>query len=308
MWLFAGFSAWLTEEVADGTDAFTLFFSLLPRCCVPPPHPPPVPCLAIRFLSVHQCRGRGEKRGGGGLFWSMAGNQTMGREDVKQIGPITYLPTRIPQSHLSLHLFLASFCVPICNTQKRTPTHTHVALWKNSQDTTHTNMHLTTNMLQKKKKHTAARSFRLICQHTYTHTHNRVNGLYLPVPYGNITNNIHNLNILYFQPYANLKHIAYFLQGPINSHTRACERHTNTHTNPSEDMCNQDRETEWLSGSTLLICGIFITVYCHHFYGGQHRCSLLEALISWISIWQLFNYAVLDPYRVMKPTLIIQWE
>lgn len=132
----------------------------------------------------------------------------------------------------------------------------------------------------KKKKHTAARSFRLICQHTYTHTHNRVNGLYLPVPYGNITNNIHNLNILYFQPYANLKHIAYFLQGPINSHTRACERHTNTHTNPSEDMCNQDRETEWLSGSTLLICGIFITIYCHHFYGGQHRCSLLEALIS----------------------------
>lgn len=171
MWLFAGFSAWLTEVVADGTDAFTLFFSLLPRCCVPPPHPPPVPCLAIRFLSVHQCRGRGEKRGGGGLFWSMAGNQTMGREDVKQIGPITYLPTRIPQSHLSLHLFLAPFCVPICNTQKRTPTHTHVALWKNSQDTTHTNMHLTTNMLQKKKKHTAARSFRLICQHTYTHTH-----------------------------------------------------------------------------------------------------------------------------------------
>lgn len=86
------------------------------------PPPPPVPCLAIRFLSVHQCRGRGEKRGGGGLFWSMAGNQTMGREDVKQIGPITYLPTRIPQSHLSLHLFLAPFCVPICNTQKRTPT------------------------------------------------------------------------------------------------------------------------------------------------------------------------------------------
>lgn len=88
----------------------------------PPPPPPPVPCLAIRFLSVHQCSGRGEKRGGGGLFWSMAGNQTMGREDVKQIGPITYLPTRIPQSHLSLHLFLAPFCVPICNTQKCTPT------------------------------------------------------------------------------------------------------------------------------------------------------------------------------------------
>lgn len=35
MWLFAGFSAWLTEEVADGTDAFTLFFSLLPRCRPP---------------------------------------------------------------------------------------------------------------------------------------------------------------------------------------------------------------------------------------------------------------------------------
>lgn len=166
MWLFAGFSAWLTEEVADSTDAFTLFFSLLPHCCPPPP--PPVPCLAIRFLSVHQCRGRGEKRGGGGLFWSMAGNQTMGREDVKQIGPITYLPTRIPQSHLSLHLFLAPFCVPICNTQKRTPTwpcgktaktlHIQTCIWPQT-------------CCKKKKKHTAARSFRLICQHTYTHTH-----------------------------------------------------------------------------------------------------------------------------------------
>lgn len=37
MWLFAGFSAWLTEEAADGTDAFTLLFSFLPRCAPPPP-------------------------------------------------------------------------------------------------------------------------------------------------------------------------------------------------------------------------------------------------------------------------------
>lgn len=87
------------------------------------PHPTHLQFLAWRSGFSPSISAEGEeKRGGGGLFWSMAGNQTMGREDVKQIGPITYLPTRIPQSHLSLHLFLAPFCVPICNTQKRTPT------------------------------------------------------------------------------------------------------------------------------------------------------------------------------------------
>ena len=93
---------------------------------------PPPPTSTIRFLSVHQCRGRG----GGGLFWSMAGNQTMGREDVKQIGPITYLPTGIPQSLLFPSPSISHFI------------HTHTALLKHIPDTTHTNTHLTTNMLQ----------------------------------------------------------------------------------------------------------------------------------------------------------------
>ena len=79
---------------------------------------------------VRRRRDGGGGGGGGGLFWSMAGNQTMGREDVKQIGPITYLPTRIPQSRslsfslslsLSFHLFLAHvFCVTICNSNTLT--------------------------------------------------------------------------------------------------------------------------------------------------------------------------------------------
>jgi len=56
MWLFAGFSTWLTEETADGTDAFTLFFSFL-LCCRPS-----TSLLAWRSgFSVHQRRGGGEE-------------------------------------------------------------------------------------------------------------------------------------------------------------------------------------------------------------------------------------------------------
>ncbi len=59
MWLFAGFSAWLTEEAADGTDAFTLLFSFLPRSVSH--RTTSTPRSTIRFLSVHQWRGRGEE-------------------------------------------------------------------------------------------------------------------------------------------------------------------------------------------------------------------------------------------------------
>ena len=65
MWLFAGFSARLTEEAADGTDAFTLLFSFLP--------PSIAPLLLHSLLDdqVSLCPSveeEGRRGGGGGLF------------------------------------------------------------------------------------------------------------------------------------------------------------------------------------------------------------------------------------------------
>ena len=72
MWLFAGISlsAWLTEEAADSTDAFTLPFSFLPRSVTPNPSPPTSTSSLEDQVSLCPSveRVRRRRGGGGGLF------------------------------------------------------------------------------------------------------------------------------------------------------------------------------------------------------------------------------------------------
>lgn len=137
MWLFAGFSTWLTEEAADGTDAFTLLFSFLP-CCVPPPSPRSGFSLSIRE------EGEEEK----GRRWVVLINgrkpdDGKGRCEIERPPLPTCLPTRTPQSLLSLSLSISSFSLSACSNTIQTQ---HI----------HTNMHVTTNMLQiNKKRHSS---------------------------------------------------------------------------------------------------------------------------------------------------------
>lgn len=107
------------------SDAFTLFFSLADA----PPPSTSIPCLVIRFLSVHQRRKK--RRGGGGvLFWSMAGNQTMGRgETDRPHNQPTF--TGPPPSHAPGYLLELPF------------THLHTLVSRKHSQTDHKHSHWT---------------------------------------------------------------------------------------------------------------------------------------------------------------------
>ncbi len=133
---------------------FSSPFSLLPHTHThthahTPPLLPRRSCFSLSISGERE-----EKDGRRWLFWSMTGNQTMGREDVKQIGPITYLPTRIPQSLLSpsLSIYLSLTSV--------SPPHIQTCIWPQTCC----------------KKHTAApdsdrQRHNPHPTHTHTHTH-----------------------------------------------------------------------------------------------------------------------------------------
>lgn len=182
MWLFAGFSAWLTEEAADSTDAFTLLFSFHPRSVTPNHHH--LHSLLNDQVSFCPSVWKEMRRREGGLFWSMAGNQTMGRRETDRPHNLpTYQHTAITYLSLSIYFLLIS----VFNS------HTQSALLKQSPDTQHTNMHLTANMLQ--KTHYSTQLWALICQHSRLNKERVAFPLgwmdtYLPVSFGRMTNNI----------------------------------------------------------------------------------------------------------------------
>lgn len=127
--------------------------------------PPPPPLLARRSGFSLSISGEGEEKKGRRWVVLINGRKPddgKGRRETDRPHNLpTYLPGYRNHFSLSLSIFFSLTSVFLSVTH----THTHTLL-KHSPDTTHTNTHLTANMLQ--KTHSNTQLWTLICQHTHT--------------------------------------------------------------------------------------------------------------------------------------------